>query len=95
MKISKFRCFFQFGDFQENFTILMFLFHSGIPNFTTHRQSALQGRDGKDAIWPANRQLALDRSLIELIRMNGPANLGDVVPLTQAMSELIHFQAEF
>lgn len=56
------------------------------------RQSALQGRDGKDTAWPANRALALDRSLIELIRTNAPTNLGDVVPLTQAISDLIQFQ---
>lgn len=31
------------------------------------------------------------RSLVELTRMNGSSNLGDIIPLTIALQDLLHF----
>ena len=50
------------------------------------RQAELQLQEGKNSVWSANRQAALERSLTDLAKVAPQSQLGDVLPLTQAIS---------
>jgi len=56
------------------------------------RQSELQLQEGKNSIWSANRQAALERSLADLSKVASQSQLGDVLPLTQAISCLLQIR---
>jgi len=50
------------------------------------RQAELQLQEGKNSTWSANRQAALERSLTDLSKVAPQSQLGDVLPITQAIS---------
>lgn len=52
------------------------------------RTCQLQSRENGDS-WPSKRQIALDRTLLELNRLIGQASLGDSIPLTSAFCALL------
>ena len=92
----KFRVFtlvFIFQNFIAQFTIrCQILFKSKgklgklIGDIT--RTCQLQSRENGDS-WPSKRQIALDRTLLELNRLIGQASLGDSIPLTSAFCALL------